>query len=342
MIEAQTPVIEVKNLSIGFRSRKLVTSLIENLDLKAFKGELIALIGSNGIGKSTFIRTVCQLHRPLKGELFFNSIPANSLTRVQLAQRVSLVTTELVRSGRLKVKDLVALGRFPYSNWYGQLNVRDHQLVMDSLQQVAMEPFAERFTTELSDGEFQRVMIARALAQDTPVIILDEPTAFLDLPNKYLLVKLLWQLCHKQNKTILFSTHDINIAMQFADLFWIFHNKGIHSGAPEDMVLSNQIEQIFNKQNLFFDGASTQFKIRKELVDNVHLIGKGTPAVATQMALERMGFSTDCNKPALFTVNIPDYPGGISWEINWEDMNLKVSSIIQLQQFIYQHIKLNQ
>jgi len=323
--------LEINKLKIGYKDGKQFRVLSESINVHANSGELVALIGPNGAGKSTFLRSICQLQPVFNGDIFLQGLNANTLTRNQIAKQISLVSTEMNKTSRLKVFDLVGLGRFPYGNWYSGLKDDDLEIVNLSLQQVGMLSFAQRYITELSDGEFQRVMIARALAQDTPIVILDEPTAFLDLANKYSVVKLLWELCKKHNKTIIYSTHDINIALQFADLFWVLNKGDLTSGAPEDLLLNQTIEQLFVENNLIFDIYSSQFVKPKVYFYNVHLLGDGKEYQITKMALNRLGVSVDCNKPAKLIVTIIRKDNDIGWEIINEDTKKSFSSIYQLQ-----------
>jgi len=331
MINNNQNYIEIENLKIGYKANKRTIALAHSINLKAKKGEFIALVGSNGSGKSTFLRTLCQLQSKLKGTILFTGIEARQITKNKIARLVSLVSTEMHRTSKLKVFDLVALGRFPYSSLFVSNRANDAKVVITALNQVGMLNFKDRFITELSDGEYQRVMIARALAQDTPIVVLDEPTAFLDLPNKYSIVQLLWKLCRDNGKTIIYSTHDINIALQFADLFWVLNNEVIIDGAPEDLLLNETIEQLFNDKNLEFDLQTFQFTCKKEPFYNIHLIGEGKELLITKMALIRLGISTDCNKLPKLIVTITKNVNGIVWSINKENKKLVFYSIYELQ-----------
>ena len=330
MNDATKHPIEITNLQIGYKEGKKIKSLSDSITTHAKRGELIALIGPNGAGKSTFLRSICQLQQVLNGEIYLQGFNAKHLNRNQIAKQVSLVSTELQRTSRLKVIDLVGLGRFPYGNWYSGTTSSDTQIIKHSLEQVGMLSFANRYITELSDGEFQRVMIARALTQDTPIVVLDEPTAFLDLANKFSVVQLLWKLCREQQKTIIYSTHDINIALQYADVFWVLTQMKLHTGAPEDLLLNHTIEQLFTDHNLVFDINSSQFIKRKLYNYNVHIQGDGVACQITKMALNRLGISTDSNKPPKLTVTISGGENDFNCIIN-NDVKHTYTSIYQLQ-----------
>lgn len=206
--------ITLRDVSLGYAGKPL----LERLDAGFGWGELTGLVGRNGAGKSTLLRTIAGLQKPLGGEILINGLPLAQLDARARASLIGFVSTERVLVDNLRVADVVALGRTPYTNWLGTLTAADHEQVARSLQLVGMEAFAQKDIQTLSDGERQRVMIARALAQDTPIILLDEPTAFLDLPNKYEICMLLRSLAHEQGKTIFFSTHDLTIALEFCDM----------------------------------------------------------------------------------------------------------------------------
>lgn len=328
MYTPDTLSLQLKSLSIGYRGK----TLAENLQVSAYQGELIALIGSNGAGKSTLLRTLCGLQPKLNGAVEINGETIDALSKRALARQVSMVSTDLIRIHRLKVKDLVLLGRYPHEYWFTKQSDKNRQLMRQALQNVNLLHLYNAEVETLSDGEYQRAMIARALVQDTPLIILDEPTAFLDLPNKYTMVKLLWQLCKKQRKTILFSSHDLNIAMQFADSLWLLHQNNLHTGTPEDLLLNGQIEQLFVDKNLFFDLESSQFKIKKAFDYNIHIEGNGRLLTITKMAIKRLGFNTDCNKKADAVVFTTSLSRGYEWKIKGN--NAVFRSIYELQLFL--------
>ena len=178
---------------------------MSDMSLSAKEGEFIALIGQNGIGKSTLLKTLVKLHPCLSGEIFMGGMRIQDFSMHDFSKFVGYVSTEVIRTGNLKVKDLVSLGRYPYTNWIGKLTNQDQEMVDSALEMVGLSDLKQKNITEVSDGERQRAMIARTIAQDTKVLILDEPTAFLDLPNRYDVLHLLKSLSHNQGKTIIFS-----------------------------------------------------------------------------------------------------------------------------------------
>jgi iron complex transport system ATP-binding protein len=200
--------IRLDNISLSYGSR----TILRDVSLHLGKGELCALVGRNGAGKSTLLRALTSNNSTL-----IDGTPLGKLSPEKMAQSVAIVTTERIRIENLLVEDLVAMGRAPYTNWVGHLQDIDRQIVREAIEMVGLADFAKRETSSLSDGELQRAMIARAIAQQTPVILLDEPTAFLDIPTRFEVCRLLADLAHKEGKCILFSTHDLDSAMPVCD-----------------------------------------------------------------------------------------------------------------------------
>ena len=228
--------IELRNIALGYDSQHL---LLDNVSTTFTCGTTTALIGRNGTGKSTLLRAIVG-SEPLKhGAVLINGIDTQQITPQQLAQQVAFVTTERIRIANLSCRDVVALGRAPYTNWIGRMQPEDETIVMQSLEKVGMASYAFRTMDKMSDGECQRVMIARALAQQTPIILLDEPTAFLDIPTRFEICRLLADLAHNQGKTIIFSTHDIDAALTVCDSVAIMDNASIsvHSAADAADIL---------------------------------------------------------------------------------------------------------
>jgi iron complex transport system ATP-binding protein len=234
--------IQFQDLTLGYGSR----ILIEGLSAKVEGGLLTALVGRNGTGKSTLLRAIAGIEKPLQGKIMFDGKELSTLTPALLATMVAYVTTDKVRIANLRCRDVVALGRAPYTNWIGRMQEQDEAIVMESMQMVGMESYADKTMDRMSDGECQRIMIARALAQQTPIILLDEPTAFLDMPNRYELCTLLRDLAHKQGKCILFSTHELDIATSLCDAIALIAPPQMHLLPTAEMTQSGLIEQLFS------------------------------------------------------------------------------------------------
>ncbi len=239
--------IELRDFSIGYGQRRL----LEDVRVTIPSRNLTALIGRNGTGKSTLLRAVAGLNRNYSGHIEIDGKDIRSVAPDEMARMMALVTTERVRVAALKCEDVVAIGRAPYTNWMGRLQEQDREIVAESLKAVGMEAYARRTMDRMSDGECQRVMIARALAQDTPVMLLDEPTSFLDLPNRYELCTLLAKLAHEQGKCILFSTHELDIALALSDSIALIDPPRLHCLPTEEMRRSGHIERLFNNPSLW-------------------------------------------------------------------------------------------
>lgn len=251
--------IELHDVTLGYGERVLMA----DANVGFGWGELTALVGRNGTGKSTLLRTIAALARPQKGHITIGGEDSAGLSMREVASRIAFVSTEDVRVQNLHVWDVVSLGRAPYTNWVGRLTEEDKTKVRESLRLVGMEAFAEASMDSLSDGERQRVMIARALAQDTPIILLDEPTAFLDLPNKYEICLLLKKLAHKEGKCILFSTHDLSIAIELCDTIAVIEGGKFHYGTAEMLIEEGVMQRIFNSAQIEFDRERGNVRLKK-------------------------------------------------------------------------------
>ena len=235
--------ITLRNISLAYGSRTLIADA--SAEFRA--GELCALIGRNGAGKSTLLRAIIGTEPPREGEVMLDNHNAATLAPEALARTIAFVGTDKIRIANLRCEDVVAIGRAPYTNWIGRMQSLDRTIVADALRAVGMETFAERVIDTLSDGECQRIMIARALAQQTPTIILDEPTAFLDIPNRFEICRLLGKLAHDEGKCILFSTHDIDAALPVCDSFAVIDGGTLHKYSTAELRDLKIIEKIFTR-----------------------------------------------------------------------------------------------
>ena len=233
--------IELNDFSIGYGKR----ALLKDVSATIGSGSLTALIGRNGSGKSTLLRAIAGLNGSFDGIISIDGHDLRSMRPQRLATTVALVTTERTRVAHLHCEDVVAMGRAPYTNWIGRMQEIDRQIVSHALSAVGMSDYARRTMDSMSDGECQRIMIARALAQTTPVILLDEPTSFLDLPNRYDLCRLLHRLAHEEGKCILFSTHELDIALKLSDSIALIDPPALHCLPTEKMIGSNMIPRLF-------------------------------------------------------------------------------------------------
>lgn len=233
--------ITLRNITLAYGDR----TLVENGSAEFAAGELTALVGRNGAGKSTLLRAITAIEPPKNGEVLLDGTNAAAMPPEAIARTISFVGTEKVRIANLRCEDIVAIGRAPYTNWIGRMQAADRRIVADALQAVGMEAFAARSIDTLSDGECQRIMIARALAQQTPTIVLDEPSAFLDIPTRFEICRLLQRLAHDEGKCILFSTHDLDAAMPVCDSVAVISDRTITKLPAAEIRRQGIIERLF-------------------------------------------------------------------------------------------------
>ena len=286
------PLLQTMDLAAGYLSGgRKVLPIAGPLAVDIYAGQLICLLGPNGSGKSTLLRTLAGLQPPLKGSIILEGTDTHKLKPAQLAKKISLVLTDSVKNSNLTAYSLVALGRYPYSNWLGVLSEADKAIITQAIAAAQIETLLDRKVATLSDGESQKVMLARALAQDTPLMMLDEPTAHLDLPSRIQLMRLLHQLARQTNKGILVSTHELDLALQVADQVWLLQTGGqLSRGTPEDLVLNGTFERVFDKEGIFFDKTTGAFNMHADNSRPIGLIGEGAAAFWTKRALQRQGF----------------------------------------------------
>jgi len=317
-------ILSTDNLSLGYVGRNL---LAKSLSLSLHRGELVGLLGPNGAGKSTLIRTLSGLQKPVAGQILIEGKDVHKIQPKEKAKLLSVVLTEPVVVGNLSVNQLVSLGRHPYSNWLGQLDKQDEDKVSWALAMTGILDFAHRSIHTLSDGERQKALIARALAQDTDLMILDEPTSHLDVPNRIAIIRLLRKLVVETGKTILFSTHELDLALQVADRLWLMHEKEIHEGAPEDLVLNGTFTQTFQKENIKFDEHTGTFKVHESIQKPISLIGEGPAIFWTKRALEREGFAVGKSEISVVVSEENNQP---IWEIQYPGSVKKCSSVAEV------------
>lgn len=252
-------VLYTKNLSIGYHSKKDTTIIAQNLNLDLHEGKLITLIGANGIGKSTLLRTITGIQKPIQGEIFLNDKNINRYDLAELAQSLSIVLTEKLPPSNLSVYELVALGRQPYTNWIGKMAPEDIEKTIKAIELTSIQEIIQKKHFEISDGQLQKVLVARALAQDTPLIILDEPTTHLDLHHKVALFKLLKKLAVTMQKCILFSTHDIDLAIQLSDEMIVMTKETIIQEDPCKLIEMGVFNTLFEDEDIVFDAQKGKF-----------------------------------------------------------------------------------
>lgn len=256
-------VLKTENLSIGYTLKRQQTIIASHINIALQKGELIGLVGANGIGKSTLLRTLTKVQPPLEGTVCINDNLLNKTSYLELSKSLSVVLTEQPASKNLTVFELVALGRLPYTNWVGNLSKADVLITEKALSQTNIQALKDKKCFELSDGQLQKVMIARALAQDTDLIILDEPTTHLDMYHKAYILKLLKTLAKDTHKTILFSSHEIDLAIQLCDKMIVMTHAEVIFDTPCNLITKGVFNQLFPEDMITFNNETGNFRVKK-------------------------------------------------------------------------------
>lgn len=285
------------NLCIGYKTKSNDIPILNGLNLTLERGSLVALLGANGAGKSTLLRTITAIQPPLSGTIELCGQNIAELTQKERSKIISIVTTDRIMAGALTVFELVSLGRHPHTGFLGRLSEEDKRIVAQSLSDAGIAHKAKSYVSELSDGERQKAMIAKSLAQDTPIIILDEPTAFLDVASRFEAMKLLHNLAHKHKKAVLLSSHDIAQSLLLADKVWMITKKHeMLTGNTEDLILDGKFNDMFNSIALRFNPIITDFEAVLPHHATVHLeCNNMALRRCLTNALMRNGIATDYN-----------------------------------------------
>lgn len=303
-----TTTIEIRNLTTGYKLKKGEKIIARGLNASLHQGELTCLLGPNGAGKSTLLRTLSAFQPALGGEINVMGKKLSEYKDTELAKIVSVVLTDNSKINNLTVFEVIALGRSPYTGFWGKLQDTDKKIIEKCLGWLGIEDFADRKMQTLSDGERQKVMIAKAIAQETPIIFLDEPTAFLDYPSKVQMMLLLHRLAKALKKTIFLSTHDLEHALQVADNVWLLDKeKGLATGLPEDLSLEGKIEEYFNREGITFDRETCFFTIGHETAREVAVEGNhdSLEYKLCCKALIRSGIQPIEDKDAVVSIRVP-------------------------------------
>ncbi len=324
-------IISLDRFSIGFQKGK---ALLDSIRLSVNPGEMVALIGRNGTGKSTLLKSMIGLLTPLGGDCLLEGRPFGDYSLPERARRVSFVSSQLTQLPSLTVGELVGLGRMPHTGWMGRLTREDRDQIEQALSEVQMGVFMDRKLDCLSDGERQRAMIARAFAQDTPLMVLDEPTAFLDIPNTYDLIALLSRF-RDRGRSIVYSTHDLETAMMCADKMWVIHEGRILEGAPEDLGLSGLFNDLFSSSGIRFDEIAGRFLYSRDRKGSIRLEGDREEALAwTRSSLERLGYGVDQSAPT--TIQVESLPGRTQWILQEKGGSREFHNLYSLARFLIQ------
>lgn len=292
MIHPKETAIKAQALTIGYSDNKGKKIVQRNVNFTLHCGEVTCLLGLNGAGKSTLIRTLCGFQPPLDGNVLLRGKPLEKYSQNEFAREVGVVLTERTNAGGITVYDLVSLGRHPYTGFFGNLKPSDHKIIEESLMAAGISHKSSNYVSELSDGERQKVMIAKVLAQQCPIIILDEPTAFLDITARIETMVLLRRLAKEQNKAIVLSTHDIDSAIGMADTLWLLSKgKEVCSGNPEDLIMDGTMEKFLSKENIIFDSSTGKLTSTVKEIRPIGVTGDFNTAYWVGNALVRNGFT---------------------------------------------------
>jgi iron complex transport system ATP-binding protein len=305
--------LQINKLTIGYGSGNKAKIVAADLNASIPKGELVCLLGSNGTGKSTLMRSLCGFQPTLGGEVLIDKRSVTELSEKELSIRVAVVLTDRVVVPNATVEELVGYGRSPYTGMLGRLNQEDKNIVAKAMEQCGIAHKSKSLLSALSDGERQKAFIAKALAQDTPLIILDEPTAFLDLPARVEIMQLLREIANHSGKSILMSTHDLDLALQLADRLWLLRQGGpLLTGSPEDLLLQNAFQPMFQHKGIVFDNRTGLFQVSHKQHSTLPVKGHGFEYVLLRRAFSRKGIQlvkaqpheefwlevgNDCTKP---------------------------------------------
>jgi len=321
-------VLLLESLETGYGSGNRKKLILPALTATAARGELVAVIGRNGIGKSTLLRTLAGLQPPLGGNIKINGRNISDYSRLELARQTGYISTESVKVSNMTVYDLVALGRFPHTNWIGNQDSKNMASIFEALELTSMGGFHHRFINEISDGERQKAMIARIIAQDAGIMIMDEPTAFLDAGSRFEVLHLLNTLAHEKGKTIIFSTHDLHMAVNQADKIWLISGNSLHEGAPEDLMIEGVFDHLFDASNVRFNPTSGTFSFETSIRGSVYIDGKGLEKIWVEKALNRLGFTGTENETIPFIrINTSNQT---TYDLVSKDITVKSTSVYEL------------
>jgi len=344
MAERTENIINLVDLEIGFRERRKVLLPVSGpLNISLNGGEMVALMGINGSGKSTLLRTLSGLQKQLGGSIQILGRNLDDYSGRELAKVLAYVSTEVVSVQGMQVKQLVSMGRYPHTNWFGAMSPEDHEKVKHALELTSLIPLGERDIDELSDGERQRAMIARTLAQDTRILMLDEPTACLDISHKYEIIHLLRALTRDHQRTIVFSTHDHQIALREADKIWLLKGHGILEGAPEDLVLNGMLSDALLEETsaieVNLDMESGEFRLLrdKQLAASVSASDKLLEKW-TRRALERIGYNVESNQTGGINVIADMTQGKKTWIVEKNGRKVELNSIYDLSLYLRNNV----
>ncbi|MCK9626208.1 MAG: ABC transporter ATP-binding protein [Bacteroidales bacterium] len=294
--------IDIKSLTIGYKTRCGAKIVAKDINTKLFSGELTCILGANGVGKSTLLKTLSSFIPKIEGQINILGKDIETYSEQSIATKISVVLTEKCDVHNMSVRELVSMGRSPYTGFWGKLRKEDEEIIEKSMEEVKIDHMADKMIDTLSDGERQKTMLAKALAQDTPIIFLDEPTAFLDFPSKVEIMLLIHHIARHKAKTLFVSTHDLELALQLADRIWLMDKNGITVGTPEDLSLRGNLSHFFPKKDINFDMNTGLFRLSANYHSKIKLVGDGQKYLMIKKALQRNGIeaSRDIEQDMMF------------------------------------------
>lgn len=301
------PGLTLSGLTVGYRSGRHTTTVLSEVDGSVRPGRMVGLVGPNGAGKSTLLRSVAGLQPCLGGTVLLDGHPTTRMTRRQIARTLSAVLTDRIQVARLTSRDVVALGRHPHSGITGRQSTHDRQVIDESMAAVGATDLAEAFVGELSDGQRQRVMVARALAQEPSILLLDEPTSFLDPPGRIALLAMLRRICTERRIAVVVCSHDIEPVMRYADTLWVAgHDTSVITGAPEDLARSGWLEKAFRTEGITFDLHTLTFWQTDDGRPTATVVGSGVDADLARHTLTRCGYRVVTDDPDALQVTVTE------------------------------------
>lgn len=331
MTDDHLETIKIDQLSIGYQGKDTPHIVANRIKTSLISGELTCLLGANGAGKSTLLRTLSMSQPALKGDIYLKGHNIKEYSRSELASLISVVLTDRCEVEGMTVRELISLGRTPYTDFWGNLSEKDETIVEQSISLVGIKNLARRRLNTLSDGERQKAMIAKALVQETPIILLDEPTAFLDFPSRVEIMLLLRRLSHETDKSILLSTHDLELALQIADKIWLMERgKELITGTPEDLTINERLTNFFKCDGVLFDEQTGLFCINNPITDRIGIKGYGKRFDMARKALRRIGIDATEDCKSAIVVNVTEK----SFEIICE--NKRIAETITIEHLLKQ------
>lgn len=325
----QREILKIEDLSLGYLPERV---LLDRISAGAIQGEIVALVGRNGTGKSTLLRTIAGRQLQIGGEIYLQNREIKNYTPTELARLLTFAGTGNQFIQNLTVYELVSMGRHPYTNWWGRLQEKDHTRIRESIRFVGMESFADARLEQLSDGERQRAIIAMALSQETSVIVLDEPTAYLDIPNRIAIMEVLLKMKHSGH-TVIFSTHDFDNVFSYADKLWIIKDNSLRQGAPEDLGMREAFSDLFGDSGINFSKEQLGFFRSREGMRPVclHPVEDKSIQFWTERALVRKGFRIVSKpEPGSPEVRVTNENGVYCWELRHESNIETFQSLYEL------------